>query len=142
MAEHGVRTVTDQGRMTMSEAATVVASPDGHVLADLIDGWCGHVGRFVRELPEKWTNRSVDLWGIDDLAAAYYLRDRIDAAIPERYGRPPHALELADQILLSFTSASAFDWPRRVGHGGGVEWWWRQLPNRGPVAEQIKSWDE
>ena len=127
--------------MRMTEASGIRERSGTTDLSDLIDGWCGHVLRFISERGKHWADHAEDVWGIDDLVGAYCLRDRIEALIGQSAKRPPHALELGDQVLRSFTSEGDFDWIRHAGQSAGTGWWWRRLPTAGPVSEQIAEWD-
>lgn len=120
----------------MSEAAMMFDSFSIPV-SDVIDSWCGHVNRFIDELDEHWEDPSLDLWGIDDLGAAYFIRDSIDRTIELRGTRPPHALELADRCLRLITEQTSDEWTKYIGDLAGPGWWWKQIPIRGPVKEQL-----
>ena len=129
-------------RLTLAEACGLAEGLGRTPLSELIDGWCGHVLRFLKELQEHWENRSDDVWGIDDLAGTYYLRDRIDALLAQHGGLPPHALELADEVLRSFTIETDFNWSTHTGQTAGAGWWWRRIPTHGPVSEQVLGWGD
>jgi hypothetical protein len=126
-------------RLTMADAATIPCGERRVPLADLVDSWSGHVLRLYEERDQRWDDRTRDLWGLDDLAAAYLIRDRIDRAMESIERRPPHSVGLADAMLRSFTEESDGSWAKLAGEPPGARWWWRRVPTSGPIVEQLRG---
>ena len=126
-------------RLRLSDLAGQVDS-HGTSLIDLIDSWSGHVLRLLRELDLAWEDPANDVWGVFDLAGAYYVRDRIDSILARTHATRPHGVELADCLLLTFTLETPFEWQSHTGQLPGVGWWWQRIPSRGPVRQEIDSW--
>lgn len=118
---------------------------DGSVLAmgQVADGWRQHVERFQDELPKTLDDRTV--WGAHDWAAALYLRDALsraqgelraterdlaEQAIAEADEQYREMSELDDDGLL-------FRFLMELKPADPRGWWWRMIPKRGPVREEL-----
>jgi hypothetical protein len=123
----------------MADAAKIPCGEGRLPLADLVDSWSGHVLRLYEECDQHWDDRTRDLWGIDDLVAAYLIRDRIDRAMASIEQRPPHSVRLADAMLQSFTEESDGSWAELSGEPSKAGWWWLRVPTSGPIYEQLRG---
>lgn len=131
--------VDDAPRLQLSDPKWL-DDPERTALVSLVESWSGHVARFLRELELSWVDTTLDVWGVRDLAAAYYIRDQIESLLVQAHASRPHSVELADAVLVSFTAESAFDWLTQTGDTPGTGWWWQRIPTRGPVRGEIDSW--
>jgi hypothetical protein len=115
---------------------------------DLINGWSAEVLKFYGELDVNWHDPDPGIWGVDDLVGSYYRRSAIESGLDLLEGatgfRNVAPLIATDELLRSFTIEDddsrllAFSGERAPDSGR----WWRRLPVRGPVAQQLaESWE-
>ena len=109
-------------------------------LLSMIDGWSYDVLRFRTEQDEPDDFR--DLWGIFDLIAAYYLRDRIERLVAEAGSSVPSVVTAVDELLKATFVIREFDWLARTSQQPGPGWWWAWLPSRGPLWKEVNEWDQ
>jgi hypothetical protein len=115
-------------------------------LEQLVDGWNRHVERLVAEGTRHMSEDSPEtvLWGVHDYAAALHLRDLVEGASHNpstMQTELAERLRSADAKFISFTKKDLAGWlPRAIPEAGSrPEWWWRRIPKRGPVVDELRT---
>lgn len=122
----------------------VVNLPHGQAktLAELVDGWKVHVER-LRDESRSGATIGPLTWDAHDYLAALNIRSLVSRGIeqtpPEIQERARALISSYDEIFISFTQS---DVNRLVERFAGErhaesEWWWRRLPESGPVRHEI-----
>lgn len=123
-------------------STTEIEFRPGHKLTvlQLIESWSSHVLRLYLERNE--TLESVIVWGMYDLVAALFLRDRLERGLVAAgcTSRVPAMVRAADELFLSFTTDDEAGLVSKLEPvAPDASWWWRRIPTCGPVAEELAS---
>jgi hypothetical protein len=125
-------------------AITVEFGNRDRSLLSLIDAWSAHVLKLYEELDLDLDDLTASTWNADDLVGAYILRDAVETGLNQLHGltgepREVASLRATDQLLVTFTFDDADGLLNRrmanVSERSG--WWWRRLPQRGPVIQDL-----
>ncbi|GIF24273.1 hypothetical protein BJ973_007753 [Actinoplanes tereljensis] len=108
---------------------------------ELAVGWAGRVEKIDRDRALPWSDRTV--WNEHDLAGALFLRDFLQDALDDL--PPPIRRKLTPFVEASderFRGYTVDDPAGRMGtvaevELGGRAWWWRRVPDSGPIVEDL-----
>ena len=109
-------------------------------LLNMIDGWSHDILRFRTELDLPGEVR--EWWGLFDLVAAYYTRERIESVVIAKHLSVPSVVTAIDELLKASFEVREFDWLARTSQKPGRGWWWGWLPARGPLWKEVNEWDQ
>jgi hypothetical protein len=124
--------------MLLSESVGLGDEHDS--LLNMIDGWSHDVLRFRAELDLAGEAR--EWWGLFDLVAAYYTRERIESVVTANNLTVPAVVSATDELLKASFVFREFDWQARTSQKPGLGWWWGWLPPRGPLGKEVNEWDQ
>ena len=108
---------------------------------DMAIAWAAHVEKIDADRALPWEDRSV--WTEHDLAAALYIRDflrdalnKLSASLRDRLQQ---YVATVDEHFRSYTVDDPAERMGRVAHIdlAGREWWWRRVPDSGPIVEDL-----
>jgi hypothetical protein len=110
-------------------------------LANLLQAWKAHVEKLESDLSLPDADRSV--WGAHDFIAALYLRDFVEAGIPDIPEGSSQSVERviaeSDERFRSYTEIDELGWVEHVDGRPDPSrgWWWRRIPIRGPTRKEL-----
>jgi len=132
----------DPAETAQIEARAVPLSPARSADAlELAAGWAGRVEKIDRDRALPWSDRTV--WNEHDLAGSLFLRDSLQQALdglPESIrGKLADWVAAADERFRGYTVEDAEGRMSRVAEVelGGRGWWWRRIPDSGPILEDL-----
>jgi hypothetical protein len=115
-------------------------------------GWAGHVERLKSELRVTVATHPQS-WGFHDYIATLLIRDRVERLLPSvpeaLRNRVTAFIQRYDDELTSFTEDDRDELLIRFASSGGgltekefmaSQWWWRRIPQSGPVVEELLGW--
>jgi hypothetical protein len=108
---------------------------------DLAVSWDRHVDKIDTDRALASSDRRV--WTEYDLVAALFQRDFLKMALDRLPAQLRERLRLiVDATDEQFRSYTVDDPSGRIGQVGGVDlagrgWWWRRVPETGPIAEDL-----
>jgi hypothetical protein len=118
---------------------------DGHAIS--VQGWRQHVDKIDAERSLSYDDpavrEDVRVWGAHDLAAALYIRDRVEQALAEP-DAPPQAREMVAVVDAKFMAGTRPGGRRLISlllneDLSGTPWWWDRIPTSGPIAEELNQ---
>ena len=108
---------------------------------ELAISWVSRVEKIDRGRGLPWTDRTV--WNEHDLAGTLFVRDFLQEALdglpaPLRE-RLAVVVDAADEEFRSYTVDDPAARMSRIAEvePGGRGWWWRRVPETGPIAEDL-----
>jgi hypothetical protein len=108
---------------------------------ELAIGWANRVQKIDADRARPWTDRSV--WNEHDLAGSLFLRDFLQAGLDQL----PRSLRerlggwvaRADEQFRSYTVDDPAGRMAQIAEVdlAGRPWWWRRVPDSGPITEDL-----
>jgi hypothetical protein len=108
---------------------------------ELATGWAARVEKIDRDRALPWSDRTV--WNEHDLAGSLFQRDflaeALDALPEPTRSKLAAWVEAADERFRGYTTD---DPSGRMGKVAEVDpagrgWWWRRVPDSGPIVEDL-----
>jgi hypothetical protein len=105
------------------------------------DGWASRVAKFDADRALAWTDRTV--WNEHDLAGSLHQRDFLERAMAQLPAELRERLAAwvagVDDRFRSYTVDDSDGKMAKVAEVelGGRGWWWRRVPDSGPIVEDL-----
>ncbi|GAA0911084.1 hypothetical protein [Virgisporangium aurantiacum] len=136
------RRVAAADALLLDDIVVPVSPETSRGLVDVLRSWWEHLAKFEADLLLPPDDHSI--WGAHDYVAGLIIRDRLAGAIsrldPTLAGRIDSAVSEVDRRFTDFTEHDDDGCTGRVDGrvDPGRGWWWRRVPIRGPIREELR----
>jgi hypothetical protein len=138
------RRIDEANVLRLNEIVVPISPETSLGLIDLLRAWWEHLHKFEADLLASPDDRLI--WGAHDYIAALIIRDHLAKAMlrvdPVLKHQADSVISEVDRRFTDFTEHDEDGCTERIE--GRIDpsrdWWWKRVPKRGPVREEMQRY--